>query len=116
MGVFQVRNCVSGKLLIDSSINVPGKINRHRLQLDMGSHPNKELQADWNAIGKAAFEFETLESVEPRTEPNYDYAADLGVLEDLWIEKAGHSGDRVYNLRKLTREERLRMIAANRKL
>ena len=74
------------------------------------------LQADWNEFGEDAFEFETLEDVVPRTDPNYDYAADLEMLEDLWLEKLEPYGDKGYNERKKTREERLQMIAANRKL
>lgn len=114
MGVFQIRNKFSGKVLIDSSINVPGKINRHTLQLKIGSHSNKTLQADWKEFGPDAFEFETLEPLEPRDDPNYDYAADLSVLEELWLERASPFGENGYNEKKLTREERLQMIAANR--
>ena len=44
------------------------------------------------------------------------HSADLETLEDLWLEKLEPFGDNGYNERKLTREERLRMIAANRKL
>ena len=112
MGVFQIRNAASGKVLIESSVNIPGKFNRYRMQLDLGSHPNKELQADHKALGKDAFEFETLESLEPRIDPEYNYAADLEALEDLWIEKLKADGVELYNERKLTREERLAMIAA----
>lgn len=114
MGVFQIRNKVSGKVFIDSSINIPGKINRHTLQLNIGSHRNKQLQADWNAFGADSFEFETLEPLEPREDPNYDHAADLAVLEELWLEKEVPFGENGYNEKKLTREERLQMIAANR--
>jgi hypothetical protein len=114
MGVFQIRNKVSGKVLIDSSINIPGKINRHTLQLNVGSHQNKQLQADWKEFGPDALEFETLEPLEPRDDQNYDYAADLSVLEELWLEKAAPFGENGYNEKKLTREERLQMIAANR--
>lgn len=114
MGVFQIRNKVSGKVFIDSSINIPGKINRHTLQLNIGSHRNKQLQADWNASGADSFEFETLETLEPREDPIYDHAADLAVLEELWLEKEVPFGENGYNEKKLTREERLQMIAANR--
>jgi hypothetical protein len=38
----------------------------------------------------------------------------LEVLEDLWLEKLEPYGERGYNERKKTSEERLRMIAANR--
>jgi len=111
MGVFQIRNKSNGKVFIDSSVNVPGKINRHTLQLNMGSHPNKRLQADWNELGPGSFEFETLEPLEPRDDPSYDYKSDLEVLEDLWLERESPFGESGYNERKLTREERLRMIA-----
>lgn len=116
MGVFQIRNSVNERIFVDSSTNIPGKINRHKLQLTMGSHPNRSLQADWNEFGPDAFEFETLEPVEPRSEVDYDYASDLEVLEDLWLERLKPFGDAGYNEKKKSREERLQMIAANRKL
>lgn len=116
MGVFQIRNMANDKAFVDSSTNIPGKINRHRFSLVAGLHKTKSLQADWNEFGEAAFEFETLESVEPRDDLNYDYAADLETLEDLWLEKLEPYGDKGYNKRKLTRDERLQMIRANRNL
>lgn len=116
MGVFQIRNTENEKIFVDSSVNVPGKFNRHRFALNAGVHRCKSLQADWNKFGETAFEFVTLEPVEPRDDANYDYAADLDVLEDLWLEKLEPYDDKGYNERKKTREERLRMIAANRKI
>ena len=116
MGVFQIRNTSMDKVFIDSSTNIPGKINRHRFALNAGLHAAKELQKDWNEFGDRSFEFETLEPVEPRDDPNYNYAADLEVLEDLWLEKLEPYDSKGYNVRKKTREERLRMIAANRKI
>ena len=113
MGVFQIRNTTNGKVFVDSSTNIPGKINRHRFALNMGKHASALLQADWTAMGETVFEFETIEPVEPREDTDYDYAADLVTLEDLWLEKLAPYGDRGYNQRKMTREERLRMIAAN---
>jgi hypothetical protein len=114
MGVFQIRNTRNDKVFVDSSVNVAGKINRHRFALNAGLHALKSLQADWSELGESAFEFETLEPVEPRDDPKYDYKADLAVLEDLWLEKLEPYGERGYNERKKTREERLQMIAANR--
>ncbi len=116
MGVFQILCLRNDKVLVDSSKNVPGKINRHRFQLNAGVHPAKGLQADWNEFGPEAFEFEVLEPLEPLEQADRNYAADLEVLEDLWLEKLEPYDDKGYNERKKTREERLRMIAANRKL
>ena len=115
MGVFQIVNTVNGKVFVDSSTNVPGKINRHKFALGLGSHMSKSLQADWNEFGGEAFEFEVLEDVTPRDDPNYDYKSDLEFLEDLWLDKLEPYGELGYNEKKKTSEERLRMIAANRR-
>lgn len=116
MGVYQIRNTVNGKVWIDSSTNVPAKFNRYRAQLNAGIHPSKPLQAEWKEFGADVFAFEVIEPVEPRSDPAYNYTADLEVLEDLWLEKLQPYGNAGYNQKKKTREERLRMIAANRKL
>lgn len=113
MGVFQITNRENARLFVDSSLNVPGKINRHKFQLNAGVHPSRDLQADWIKFGETVFDFETLETVEPRDAQDYDYSADLETLEDLWLEKLEPYGDKGYNERKKTREERLQMIAAN---
>jgi hypothetical protein len=114
MGVFQIRNLASEKVFVGSSMNLEGIFNRHEFQLKMGGHPNKALQADWNESGGENFAFEVLEELFPRENPGYDYKSDLEVLEDLWLEKLEPYGGKGYNERKKTREERLRMIAANR--
>ena len=116
MGVFQIRNTVNDRVFVDSSTNIPGKINRHKFALNAGTHKSKALQADWNESGGSSFVFETLEPVEPRADSDYNYAAALEMPEALWLEKLEPFGTKGYNERKLTREERLRMIAANRKL
>ena len=111
MGVFQIRNTASNKVFVDSSTDVPGRINRHKFQLNAGLHPSRPLQADWNEQGENAFAFEELEPFEPRADSTVDPADELEVLEDLWLEKLEPYGDRGYNERKKTREERLRMIS-----
>ena len=114
MGVFQIRNVTNERVFVASSMNLPGAFNSNRFQLEMGNHRNKMLQADWNELGADKFEFEILEEVPERSDTGYDYKADVEFLEDLWLEKLEPYDDRGYNVRKKTREERLRMIAANR--
>ena len=111
MGVFQVRNLVNEKIFVGSSMDLDAIFNRIRFQLYAGSHPNKELEADWKQFGTGKFVFEVLEEIVPREDTNYDYKADLETLEDLWLEKLEPYGEKGYNERKKTREERLRMIA-----
>ena len=114
MGIFLIRNLVNEKIFVGSSMDLPAIFNRIRFQLAAGAHMNKPLEADWKRHGAPKFEFEVLEEIVPREDPNYNYTADLEVLEDLWLEKLQPYGDKGYNEPKKTREERLRMIAANR--
>ena len=57
-GVYRVHNSVNGMSLVGSSPNLPGMLNRQRFQLEHGSHPDLELQEDWNKCGPTAFTFE----------------------------------------------------------
>ncbi|HVQ57251.1 MAG TPA: GIY-YIG nuclease family protein [Pyrinomonadaceae bacterium] len=115
MGIFLIRNLVNDKVFVGSSMDLPAMFNRIRFQLFGGAHPNKELESDWKLFGADKFTFEVLEAIVPRDDVNYDYKADLETLEDLWLEKLEPYGEKGYNEKKKTREERLRMIAANRK-
>ena len=114
MGIFQIRNLKDEKVFVGSSLNLDEILNRHEFSLKMGVHANKTLQKDWNAHGSENFAFEILEELEPRE--NLDSKKELAVLEDLWLEKLEPYDEKGYNERKKTREERLRMIAANREL
>ncbi len=114
MGIWLIRNLVNDKVLLGASLNLPGILNRHKFELQMGSHKSKALQADWNALGRGRFTFEMLDEISPRADPAYDYRADLLSLEDLWLEKLAPFGENGYNEPKKTREERLRMIMTNR--
>lgn len=98
MGVFQVRNTVTGKLLIDSSVNLPAMFNRLRMQLATGAHvKHRDLQSDWNELGENAFAFEVLEELEPPDAPGYDPSADLKAMLELWLEQLEPFGERGYN-------------------
>ena len=72
MGVFQVRNTLSGKVFLGSTADLPSMLNRQRAQLQMGAHPNRQLQADWRAHGAGAFAFEVLDTLTASDEAGYD--------------------------------------------
>ena len=95
-GIYRVRNSATGKSLVGSTVNLPGMLNRQRFQLEHGSHPDRELQKDWNELGPDAFEFEALDRLEPRDEPAYDSTEDLRVLKEMWLEKLTASGEPLY--------------------
>lgn len=99
-GIFRIRNSATGKSLIGSTVDIAGMLNRQRFQLENGSHPDKELQADWNEFGPDAFEFETLDRLSPSDKPDYDPTEDLAVLEKMWIDTLTASGEMLYRSAK----------------
>lgn len=114
MGIFQIRNLTNEKVFIGKSENLEGILNRHEFALKANGHQNKQLQADWNELGEEKFAFEILEELEQRE--GLDNKKELEFLEDLWLEKLQPFGEKGYNEPKMTREQRLQMIAANRKV
>lgn len=97
-GVFVVRNLVASKWLVGSSVNLPGMLNRQRFQLECGSHPDRELQRDWNELGADAFEFDVLDRLESSDRSDDDLAEDLRVLGQMWIERLVESHQALYPL------------------
>jgi hypothetical protein len=97
MGVYQIRNTVNGKVLIGASVNLNAILNRHRAELRMGGHRNRELQKDWAEFGAEAFEFEALDTLAPPEQSGYDPSGDLRALEELWLDKLSPFDERGYN-------------------
>ena len=95
-GVFRIRNTTTGKSLIGSTTDLPGMLNRQRFQLGHGSHPDKELQSDWNELGPGGFEFEVLDRLEPKADADYDPQDDLRVLFEMWLQKLTATGELLY--------------------
>ena len=100
MGVFQIRHVPTGRVFVESARNLRGIMNSHRFQLRFGSHPNKRLQADWNADTSEAFAFEVLEEVAALDRSGKDLSGDLPDLKALWLEKLEPYGDKGYNPKK----------------
>ncbi len=96
-GVYQVKNLKSGKLLLGSSTNLHGPLNRHRFMLSIGRHPNAALQADFDELGADAFAFEILEVVKLGNDPAFNLDDELTLLEQIWLEKLGLPGAGGYN-------------------
>lgn len=103
-GIFQVKNLVNNKVLLGSSLNLEGPLNKHRFMLKINSHPNKELQNDWNELGPEQFSFEILETVPPSDDPNFNLKDELTLLEEIWLEKLQPFGERGYNSSAKIRE------------
>lgn len=82
MGVYKVTNKRTGRFWIGSAVNVNGKINSLKFQLEMGSYTlDREMQNEWNNGSPEDFTFEVLEVLKPDKSPTYDYRNDLKRLE-----------------------------------
>ena len=95
-GVYRICNTRSGRSLVGASDNLPAILHRQRFQLENGSHPDRELQADWRDLGPDAFAFETLDLLKPSEDPSYDPTGDLRALEEMWLEKLAEAGVSFY--------------------
>jgi hypothetical protein len=97
MGVFAIRNRANGKVLIGSSLNIPGALNRARFELLTGGSRHRALQEDWQRHGADSFSFEVLDVLPPTEEPRADPKEELRVLESLWLDRLRPYGEAGYN-------------------
>jgi hypothetical protein len=96
-GIFQVKNIENGKVLLGSSLNLDGPLNRHKFLLTTGSHSNKVLQKEWKEYGQDKFVFEVLEVVDVKDVSGFNPDDELKLLEQIWIEKLQPFGEKGYN-------------------
>ncbi|UJF35831.1 GIY-YIG nuclease family protein [Paenibacillus hexagrammi] len=95
-GVYQIRNTKNGKVWLSGTPNLKS-INGKRISLNLGSFINKELQADWNAYGEIAFEFEVLEILKQKETGYFDLKDELKKLEEKWMNDLQPYEDRGYH-------------------
>jgi len=87
-----------GEIVQYSAGTAGSGLNRHRAELRIGAHRNRELQGEWNEIGEDGFVFEVLDTLPASDEPGYDVKGELRVLEELWLERLQPYGERGYNI------------------
>ena len=97
MGVFQIKNSVNGKVLIGSSPDLQAIWNRQKLQLDIGMHPNSNLQNDWKEYGPEKFIYEIIEEVKQSEDKSADYKKEIKRLEELYIKELQPFNNKGYN-------------------
>lgn len=99
MGVYRIFNKVDERSVLDASADVAAKLNRHRAELQFGSHRNKSLQADWKRLGSDAFSFEIVEALQPLDTPDYDPSEDLEALLLMTLELDAFAAEKRYTNR-----------------
>lgn len=62
IGVYQIKNTVSGERFIGSSISFGNVLKKVFSQLLVGTHPCDELQKNWYNYSSSDFEFSILET------------------------------------------------------
>lgn len=97
MGVFQIRNVVSGKIFIGSSLDLAAIWHAQKLQLNMGMHQNADLQKDWKEFGPENFSYEILEEIQETDDKPLDYKKEIKVLENMIIEDLQSFENKGYN-------------------
>lgn len=103
MGILQIQNMKNGKRYIVSSVNLEGMMNREKFMLNMGDHPNMELQQDWKELGSEQFSFEILDQIKPKDDQVMDrqklkkVKEELALLEQMWLDKLQPYGEQGYH-------------------
>jgi DNA-binding CsgD family transcriptional regulator len=100
VGAYKITNTKNGRILVGTSVNIEGTFNRIKFELQMGNHPNTQLQSDWNQLGEEAFEFEVVETLSSKTTEGKDRRALLKLLAEVekqWLEELQPYGEQGYH-------------------
>jgi hypothetical protein len=97
MGLFAVINEKEHKYYLETAQNLKATMNSIQFMLNLGSHPNADLQSDWKKAGPTGLGLRLLEQIEyDKDELKTDYSEDLELLKTIWIEKLLAQGVRLY--------------------
>jgi hypothetical protein len=100
MGVFIVRSRSSNKCFLEATSDLRARFNGVLARLDGNMHPNRELQKEWNELGRDNFTFEILEELAyDKDETKADYSEELLLLQMIWEEKLIKQGMEFYKKR-----------------
>lgn len=99
-GIVRIKHLESGKIFLAGSLNLSSGVNRNRFQLEMGKHPNDELQADWKRCGPDAFQIDILETIEPPKDGTRLTSDDIQERLKFWLDDLQPFGERGYHTPK----------------
>jgi len=74
--------------------------NSQKFKLNLGIHPNKNLQSDWKESGEKNFKFEIISELKITGDPAQNIKEELKELEELFIDEIKPFEQRGYNQNK----------------
>ena len=87
-GIICVKNTQNGRLLIESTPDIQGSVNRFEFAKKTGSCVSMKLQKDWIPANAPPFVIEVLEELEKGpAQTDAEFKADLLALKEMWLEK-----------------------------
>jgi len=98
MGVYRIRNIVNDISYVGFGTDLPARINRHKAELRLGSHRNRQLQEEWNLFGERSFQFEVLDELGQEEKPQTKPAEELRILTEMWIRRLEKTGCSIVSL------------------
>jgi hypothetical protein len=100
-GVFKIINKKNGKIFVGSSPNLDSKWDSQKFQLNMNSHPNKELQKDWNELGENNFDYEIIDTLDLKDfDSTKNYTDKINELLEMYLEELQPYNEKGYNKKK----------------
>jgi len=101
VGVFQIKNIVTQKIFIGSSIDLDASWNRIKMELKFGSYPILDLQNDWKNYGEENFVYEILTEIKQEDDGLiHNYRKEAKQLEEMFIDELQPFEDRGYHHKK----------------
>ena len=108
-GVYVIRNNVSGRIYVGSSIKIKKRWKHHLNGLRKGTNPSPYLQKSWTKHGEEAFSFEVIEEVQNISE--------LIPREQFWIDHlSAYSSKTGLNARPVADSPLGRVMSAEQRL
>ena len=87
-GIFKVQDGKTGQTWVGASTHVDSFKNRIWFTLELGNHPNKEIQRAWNESGPEALSYAIVEVFKDDV-TGYELERLMKERERHWIEKLG---------------------------
>ncbi|SHO45085.1 GIY-YIG nuclease family protein [Anaerocolumna xylanovorans] len=87
-GVYCIKCNGNGRTWIKSTKDITGQINKLNFFVSTNSCPEPGMYSEWNQYGANSFSFTILEEIKKgETQTDREFAEDICVLYDMWMEK-----------------------------